>query len=189
MPKIKKKSAALKKNAAVKVKPKKKAVKKVATKRATKKVSAIPKGYHSITPYLVVSNGANAIKFYIKAFGAKEMMRMEQPGGKIGHAELKIGDAKIMLADVCPEMNSRSPESLGGSPVSIHLYIKDVDGVVKRAVAAGAKLLMPIENRFYGDRSGALEDPFGHKWHVSTHVENVSPAQVKKRAAEFFGKK
>jgi PhnB protein len=185
--KAKKKPSVLKKKLALKVK--KKVVKKVASKRKSKKASAIPKGYHSITPYLIVSDGAQAIEFYKKAFGAKEMMRMEKPDGKIGHAELKIGDARMMLADVCPEMGAHSPEKLGGSPVGIHLYIKDVDMVVERAVKAGAKLERAVENMFYGDRSGALEDPYGHKWYVSTHIEDVSPSQIRKRAAKLFEEK
>lgn len=178
-----------KKPAVLKSKLKKKLPKKAAVKRKAKKVLPIPKGYHSVIPYLFVSNAKKAIEFYKKAFGAKEMMRMEQPAGKIGHAELKIGDARIMLSDECLEMNARSPEKFGGSPVSIHLYIKDVDGVVKRAVSAGATLVRPVETMFYGDRSGAIADPYGHMWFVSTHVEDVTPAKVKKRAAELYGKK
>jgi len=178
MPKAKKKPA----------KPKKiKAKKSSNKKRRPKKVLIIPKGYHSITPYLVVSQGANAIEFYKKAFAAKVVMRMDQPNGKVGHAELQIGDAKIMLADICPEKGSRAPESFGGSPVGIHLYIKDVDKVVARAVAAGAKLLRPVENMFYGDRTGSIEDPYGHQWYIATHIEDVSPAEMRKRAAKLFG--
>jgi PhnB protein len=180
MPKTTKKSVAkLKKNLSIAKKP---------MKRANKKVPAIPKGYHSIIPYLIVKEAKKAIEFYKKVFGAKEVMRMENPKGKISHAELKIGDAKIMLADEFLKMNARSPKAYGGSPVGIHLYIKDVDSVIKSAVAAGAKLTRVIENMFYGDRSGEIEDPYGHKWYISTHIENVSPAQMKKRAAEF-GKK
>lgn len=183
----KKKSAATKKVLAVK--SKKVVAKKVAVKNKAKKVAAIPKGYNSITPYLIVSNGAKAIEFYKKAFDAKEVKRMAQPDGKICHAELKFGDTKIMLGDEYPEMDSRAPESYGGSPVGIYLYIKDVDAVVKRAVKAGAKLKKPVENQFWGDRSGALVDPFGHTWCVATHIEDVTPAQMRKRAAEVFGKK
>lgn len=163
--------------------------KKTAVKAKTKKILAIPKGYHSITPYLIVTNATKAIEFYKKAFGAKEVIRMERPGKKIGHAELKIGDSKIMLADECPEMHARSPKAYGGSPMSIHLYVKDVDSVVKRAVRAGGKLLRRVEDMFYGDRSGAVEDPYGYNWYIATHVENVSPAQIRKRAAVLFGKK
>ena len=184
--KSKNKSITLKKKPTVKLT--KKIVKKPAAKRKTK-VTAIPKGYHSITPYLIVDEGTKAIAFYKKVFGAKEVMRMEHSGGKIGHAELKIGDARIMLADECPEMHARSPQTIGGTPVSIHLYIKDVDSVVKRAVAAGAKLLRTVEDMFYGDRCGAVEDPYGHTWFIATHIENVTPAQVRKRAEKLFAKK
>ncbi len=164
---------------------KKASMKKTAVKRTVKKakVLPIPKGYHSITPYLIVHQGAQAIDFYKKVFGAKEMMRMAQSDGKISHAELQIGNARIMLADPFPEMGARSPRDFGGSPVGIHLYIKDVDAVVARAVAAGAKLTEVVENKFYGDRAGAVEDPYGHKWHVSTRIENLTNAQIKKRAA------
>lgn len=155
-------------------------------KAAMKKVPAIPKGYHAVTPYLIVNNAAKAIDFYKKAFAAKEIMRMEKPHGKIGHAELKIGDAKIMLADEHLEMGAKSPSAYGGSPVSIHVYIKDVDTVVQRAVAAGAKLIKPVADQFYGDRSGMIADPFGHQWCISTHIEHLTPAQMKKRSAEAF---
>lgn len=157
-------------------------------KRKAKKVSAIPKGYHSITPYLIVKGAKKAIEFYKKALGAKEVMCMEKAKGKIGHAELKIGDSKIMLCDEFHKVGACSPKAYGGSPVGIHLYTKDVDSVVKRAVAAGAKLTRAVEDMFYGDRSGAITDPYGHSWYISTHIENVSPAQMKKRLAEF-GKK
>ncbi len=157
--------------------------------KASKKVLAIPKGYHSITPYLIVEQGADAIDFYKTAFGAKEVMRIEKSGGKIGHAELKIGDARIMLADEFPEMGANSPAKLGGTPVSIHLYVKNVDGIVAKAVSAGARLARPVETMFYGDRSATVEDPYGHRWYVSTHVENVSLAKIKKRAADMMGKK
>lgn len=160
----------------------KKAVKKAVSKKPSKKtVTAIPKGSHSLTPYLIVSEGSNAIEFYKKVFGAKEMMCMMKEGGKVGHAELMIGDSKIMLADEHPEICAYSPRSTQGTPVSIHLYIKDVDAVIQRAVAAGAKVVRPVENMFYGDRSGGLEDPFGHKWFVSTHIEDVTPTKIKKR--------
>jgi PhnB protein len=166
----------------------KKVVAKKTVKRKAKKVSPIPKGYHTVTPYLIVNGGMRAVEFYKKAFGAKAVVCMEHDG-KLGHAELTIGDSKIMLSDGCPEMKTPSPKELGGSPVSIHLYVKDVDAMVKRAVAAGAKLIRPVENQFYGDRSGFVEDPFGHQWYVATHVEELTMAQIKKRAAELFGKK
>jgi PhnB protein len=168
---------------------KKRTLKKTAVKRKAKKVTAIPKGYHSITAYLIVSNGAQAIEFYKKVFGAKEMIRMERPSGKIGHAELKIGNARIMLADECTQMNAYSPHTVGGCPVGIHLYIKDVDNIIKRAVASGARLTREVQDMFYGDRNGSIEDPFGHKWTVSTHIEDVTPAQLKKRMAEMHRKK
>lgn len=164
----------------------KKAVKaksKPKTAKKTKKILAVPKGYNSITPYLIVNQALNAIEFYKKAFGAKEVMCMQDETGCVNHAELQIGDAKIMLADECPEMNARAPQSYGGSPVSIHLYIPNVDAVVERALAAGAVLARPVQDMYYGDRSGAVMDPFGHVWFISTHVEDVTPAQMKKRVA------
>ncbi len=143
----------------------------------------IPEGYHTATPYLIIKDAAKAIEFYKKAFGAKEMMRMSQPDGRIGHAEIKIGDSPIMLADEFPEMGARSPQSLGGSPVSILLYVEDVDAFAKQAVAAGTKVVRPVKDQFYGDRSGSFEDPFGHQWHIATHVEDVALEEMYKRAA------
>jgi PhnB protein len=154
----------------------------------TSKVKPIPEGYHSVTPYLIVKNAADAIEFYKKAFGATELFRMDQPDGKIGHAEIKIGDSPIMLSDEFPEMGHRGPQSLGGSPVSIMLYVEDVDAVVNRATSAGAKLDRPVEDKFYGDRAGSLTDPFGHIWHIGTHKEDVSPEEMEKRAAAAAGK-
>jgi len=148
-----------------------------------KPASFIQEGYHSITPYLIVEQAAEAIEFYKKVFGAIEIMRMGKPNNKIGHAELQIGDSKIMLADECPEVDARGPKTYQGSPVGIHLYIEDVDAVIDRAVASGAKLLRPIEDMFYGDRSGSIEDPYGHKWYVSTHIEDVSEEEIRKRSA------
>jgi PhnB protein len=147
------------------------------------KVKPVPDGYHSVTPYLIVDGGAKAIDFYKRVFGATERMRMPGPGGKVGHAELTIGDATIMLADEHPEMGARGPGAFGGAAVSLHLYVPDVDATVKAATGAGAKVLRPVENKFYGDRSGTIEDPFGHHWHVSTHVEDVPPAEMARRAA------
>jgi PhnB protein len=147
------------------------------------KVKPVPDGYHSVTPYLIVDGGAKAIDFYKRVFGATERMRMPSPGGKVGHAELTIGDATIMLADEHPELGARGPRAFGGAAVSLHLYVPDVDVTVKAATGAGAKLLRPVENKFYGDRSGTIEDPFGHHWHVSTHVEDVPPAEMARRAA------
>lgn len=146
------------------------------------KVKHQPEGYHTATPYLIVNNAAKAIEFYKGVFDAREVMRFDHEG-KIGHAEIKIGDSVIMLADEYPDMGIRGPQSLGGSPVAILLYVADVDGVVKGAVAAGAKLQRPVEDKFYGDRAGTLEDPFGHTWHIATHKEDVTPDEMKRRAA------
>jgi PhnB protein len=143
---------------------------------------AIPEGYSTATPYLIVKGAADAIEFYQRAFGATEMLRMADPQGRIGHAEIRIGDSVIMLADEHPAMGYRSPRALGGSSVSILLYLEDVDAVFARAVKAGAKALRPVTNQFYGDRSGTLEDPFGHVWTIATHVEDVPPEEMKRRA-------
>lgn len=148
----------------------------------------IPDGYHTATPYLVLQNAASAIEFYKKAFGATELMRLASPGGKIGHAEIKIGDSPIMLADEFPEMGYRGPKALGGSPVSIMLYVEDVDAIFNQAVAAGATVKRPIKDEFYGDRSGNLEDPFGHVWTISTHKEDVSPEEIERRFAAVMAK-
>jgi PhnB protein len=153
----------------------------------TKQVKPIPEGYHTATAYLVVNGAANAIEFYKKAFGATEVMRFAQPDGKIGHAEIKIGDSRIMLADEYPEMGYRSPQAFGGSPVSIHLYVEDADALANQAVAAGAKVQRPVKDQFYGDRSGTFEDPFGHVWHISTHKEDLSLEEMQKRAAAAMG--
>jgi len=144
--------------------------------------NAIPEGYRTATPYLIVKGAADAIEFYHRAFGATEMLRMADPQGRIGHAEIRIGDSVIMLADEHPAMGYRSPRALGGSSVSILLYLENVDGVFERAVKAGAKALRPVTNQFYGDRSGTLEDPFGHVWTIATHVEDVPPEEMKRRA-------
>ena len=149
-----------------------------------KKVSFVPRGYHTVTPYLACAGAAAAIVFYKKAFGAKEVMRMPAPGGKIGHAEIEVSGSRIMLADEHPDMDFLGPRSRGGAAVHLHVYVKDVDVLVERAVAAGAKLVREVKDQFYGDRSGSLEDPFGHLWHFATHVEDVTPAQMKKRAAQ-----
>ncbi len=145
----------------------------------------IPEGYHSVTPYLIIKGATEAIDFYKKAFGATELFRMPAPGGKIGHAEIKIGDSPIMLADESPEMGYKSPKSLGGSPISIMIYVVDVDTVFKRAIAAGGKEQRPVKDQFYGDRSGTLEDPFGHVWHVATHKEDVSPEEMERRMKTY----
>ena len=142
----------------------------------------IPEGYRTATPYLIVKGAADAIEFYKRAFGATEMLRMADPQGRVGHAEIKIGDSVIMLADEHPAMGYRGPRALGGSSVSILLYLEDVDSVFERAVKAGAKALRPVANQVYGDRSGTLEDPFGHVWTIATHVEDVPPAELQRRA-------
>ena len=147
-------------------------------------VKPVPEGYHTVTPYLVCKGAAAAIDYYKKAFGATELMRMPAPGGQIGHAEIQIGDSPIMLADEAPQMGHRSPESIGGTPVSIMLYVDDVDTVYRRALGAGGKELQPLKDQFYGDRSGTLRDPFGHVWTVSTHKEDLSPEEIGRRAAE-----
>lgn len=149
------------------------------------KVKPIPDGYNAVTPYLIVDGAAAAIEFYKKIFGAKEVMRMPAPGGRIGHAEVKIGDSHVMLADENPDMNARSPKSVGGSPISLLLYVDDVDKTVERAIAAGAKLKRPVADQFYGDRTGGIEDPFGHQWYVATHIEDVSPEEMQKRSREL----
>ena len=142
----------------------------------------IPDGYHSVTPYLIIKGAADAIEFYKKAFGASELFRFAGPEGKIGHAEIKIGDSPIMLADEYPEIGYKSPQSLGGSPVSIMIYVEDVDTIFDRAITAGGKVQQPVKDQFYGDRLGTLEDPFGHVWHVSTHKEDVSVEEMERRA-------
>ena len=147
----------------------------------------IPEGYHTATPYLIITNAAKAIEFYQEVFGAKELDRLDTPDGKVGHAEIQVGDSRIMLADEFPEWDARSPKTIGGSPVVIMLYVEDVDAVVQRAVAAGARLFKPVADQFYGDRSGTITDPFGHKWTIATHVEDVSPEEMKRRAAALFG--
>jgi PhnB protein len=149
----------------------------------TAQVKAIPDGYHTITPYLSIKGAASAIDFYKRAFGATEVMRFAQPDGRVGHAELQIGDSRFMLADEFPEMDFRSPHSIGGTAVQLHLYVPNVDTVVSQAVAAGAKLVRPVQDQFYGDRSGTVADPYGHMWHVATHKEDVSMEELRKRAA------
>jgi PhnB protein len=143
----------------------------------------IPDGYHAITPYLIVAGGAEALEFYGRAFGAIERERMQDPSGKIRHAEISIGDSRVMLADEHPEIGALGPATIGGSPVSIHLYVEDVDAVVGQAVAAGAKLTRPVADQFYGDRAGGITDPFGHHWHIATHKEDLTSAEIHRRAA------
>jgi PhnB protein len=145
------------------------------------KAKAIPDGFYGAIPYLCCQDAARAIDFYKQAFGATEVMRLAEPSGRIGHAEIKIGEAVIMLADEYPEMGVRSPLSLGGTPVAIHLYVSDVDALAERAVAAGATVLRPVADQFYGDRSGTISDPFGHRWFLATHTEDVSPQEMRQR--------
>jgi PhnB protein len=144
-------------------------------------VKPIPDGYHTATPVLIVNGAARAIEFYQKAFGATELMRFADPSGRIAHAEIKIGDSTIMIADEFPNMGFRSPEALGGTASSIHLYVEDVDAVAQRALSTGAKEVRPVQNQFYGDRSGTLADPFGHVWSIATHVEDVSIEEMQHR--------
>lgn len=145
-------------------------------------VKPIPDGYHTVTPYLIVEGAADAIDFYKKAFDATELFRMTGPDGRVGHAEIQIGNSRVMLADEFPGRGIRGPKTIGGSPVSILLYLEDVDTVFNRAVAAGAKVARPVANQFYGDRSGCVEDPFGHNWHIATHVEDVPADEMERRA-------
>jgi PhnB protein len=145
-------------------------------------VSAIPNGYHNITPYLIVDGASKAIDWYKSALGATEVMRLGIPGGdRVGHAEMQIGDSRFMLADQNPEWNAHSPEKYGGSPVTIHLYVDDVDVVTAKAVAGGASLVRDVQDQFYGDRSGSVRDPFGHMWHIATHVEDVPHDEIERR--------
>ena len=142
----------------------------------------IPNDYPRVMPYLIVDGASEAIDFYSSVLGASERMRMAAPQNRVGHAELSIGDSVIMLADESPDMGVLGPKTVGGTPVTLHVYVEDVDSVFDRAVAAGGKALRPVEDRFYGDRSGQFEDPFGHRWDVATHVEDVPPDEMSKRA-------
>jgi PhnB protein len=151
-----------------------------------KKVSYIPKGYNTITPYLVIKGAAKAIDYYKKVLGATVVVRMDGPGGRVGHAELQIGDSRIMLADENPAMGNRSAESIGASPVSLYVYLPDCDKVVAKAVAEGAKILKPVQDQFYGDRSGFIQDPFGHLWGIATHKEDVSPKEMAERMKKLM---
>ena len=150
-------------------------------------VSAIPAGYHSITAYITVKNSAIAIDFYKAAFAATEIFRLEMGPGVIGHAEIKIGDSHVMLSDEFPEYGAISPQTLGGASSHLMIYCEDCDALYARAVAAGAKVKRPIENQFYGDRSGQVEDPFGHRWTISTHIEDVTSDEMKRRMAALEG--
>jgi PhnB protein len=142
----------------------------------------IPEGYHSVTPYLAVEDAAEAIEFYKTAFGAKERVRMDAPGGKIGHAELEIGDSLVMLSDPFPQASTKPPSELGGTSAGVFMYVEDVDSVVKQAVDAGATVTMDVADQFWGDRFGSITDPFGHSWSIATHVEDVPPEEMAERA-------
>ena len=150
-------------------------------------VKKIPDGYAAVTPYLTVKGAAQAIEFYRKAFGAEEVLRVPMPDGRIAHAEVRIGGSIVMLHDEAPEWQAFSPQTIGDTASSVLLYVNDVDAVVKRAVEAGATLTMEVADQFYGDRAGGLKDPFGHRWHVATHVEDVAPDEMKRRMKERFG--
>jgi PhnB protein len=146
-------------------------------------VKAIPEGYHSITPYIIVDDAKKALEFYTKVLGGKETVRMAGEGGRIMHAEVKLGNSMIMLADENPQWQAKSPKAFGGSPVTLMFYCDNVDELVNKAVTGGATLRAPVSNQFYGDRMGTVIDPFGHTWHIATHVEDVSPEELKKRMA------
>ena len=148
---------------------------------------AIPEGHRTVAPYLALKDGVKALDFYKKAFGATELFRLVMPDGRLGHAEIRIGDSVIMLSDEFPEYGGKSPKTLGGSPVCIHLYVEDVDAMFNRAVAAGATARKPVMDQFYGDRSGQLEDPHGHLWWVATRKEDVPPDEMQKRVTAMFG--
>jgi len=152
------------------------------------KVPHIPKGYNSVTPYLIVKGASQAIEYYKSVFGATEVVRMNGPNGAVGHAELQIGDSRIMLADENPSMGEghTSASTIGASPVSLYLYVPDVDKIFKQATAAGAKVLKPVQDQFYGDRNGFIQDPFGHLWGLATHVEDVSPSEMEKRMKKLM---
>lgn len=149
-------------------------------------VKTIPDGYHSVTPYLSIDGAAKAIDFYKRAFDATEIFRLVAPGGAIGHAEIKIGDSEIMLADPCETGSFRHPQSLGGSSVGLHVYVEDVDSMFAQAIAAGATAVRLVQDQFYGDRTGTLEDPFGHVWFLATHKEDLTPEEIDKRAEALF---
>lgn len=152
----------------------------------TDAVKPIPDGYEGITPYLICKNAEGAIDFYKSAFGATELFRIGSPG-MVGHAELKIGNAIIMLADEFPDLDAVSPETIGGTPVQLMVYVEDVDGFTQKAVAEGLQVLRPVQDQFYGDRSGQFRDPYGHMWTFATHIEDVSPEEMNRRAAEIYG--
>lgn len=151
-------------------------------------VSPVPPSYHTLTPYLIVDGAARALTWYAQAFDARERMRLSAPGGTVGHAEIEIGDSRIMLADEQPAIGAKAPGAFGGSPVSLHLYVPDVDATVAKAIAAGATVKSEPEDKFYGDRLGSLIDPFGHIWHIATHIEDVTVQEIERRMAAMSGK-
>ena len=151
------------------------------------KVSPIPEGYHSVTPYLLIGGASAAIDFYVRAFGAVEALRLTTPDGRIGHAEIRIGDSHLMLADEHPEMDFLGPQSRGGTCVTMHLYVADADAVFARAIAAGAKELRPLCDQFYGDRSGAVTDPWGHVWSIASRIEDINSDEIQRRFQELYG--
>ena len=153
------------------------------------KVKPIPEGHNSVSPYLIVNGADKALDFYKKAFGATEIMRFNAPDGRVGHAEIRIGDTVVMVADEHPDHDAHAPRKFGGSPVGLHLYLEDVDAVWSRATAAGGKVKHPLTNQFYGDRNGALEDPFGHTWHLSSHIEDVSAEEIDRRMKAMMTQK
>lgn len=150
-------------------------------------VKPVPEGYPVVAPYLIIRGAARALEFYQLVFGATERMRLPMPDGHIGHAEIELGDSLIMLADESPAADCRSPEAFGGSPVNLHVYVEDVDAVVARAVAHGARVTRPVQDQFYGDRSGTIVDPFGHTWNVATHIEDLTEEEIGRRAAQALG--
>jgi PhnB protein len=150
-------------------------------------VKPIPEGYHTVTPYLIFNGASEAIEFYKQALGATEVLRLADPGGTVHHAEIAIGDSRVMLADEHPEIEALSPKTIGGSPVTMHVYVEDVDAAVERAVKAGAKLIRPVADQFYGDRTGGIEDPFGYRWYMATHKEDLTMDEIRRRAAAQRG--
>ena len=156
--------------------------------QAAKKVAPIPAGYHSVTAYLSIRDAGRALEYYKSALGAKELLRMQGPDGEVGHAEIKIGDSHVMMADEMPNLGFLGPQSRGGTTVQLMIYVKDVDATVDKAVAAGGKLKRAVQDQFYGDRSGTIEDPFGHVWTIATHVEDVPPAEMRRRSEEAMKK-
>ncbi|MEA2738903.1 MAG: PhnB protein [Acetobacteraceae bacterium] len=150
-------------------------------------VSPIPQGYHGVTPYLIVDGADRAISWYVEALGARELMRLSTPGGTIGHAEIEIGGSRVMLADEAPDHDAKAPGAFGGSPVSLHLYLPDVDAAIAKALSAGATVVSQPADKFYGDRLGSLRDPFGHTWHLATHIEDVTQVEIERRMAAMPG--